>query len=376
MLRQASLEFRRVRLRKPLRAAACAAICLCLAPAARSQPPAIDPLIARQLRACDVQVVHGRLQMASPPGQRSVESTIAGVGRAERLSIAVNNGLTDLSFEAESADGRLTLTVQASESFTLRYEPTGEKAPSAFEFSQPARGELTLTVGPGEARRETPGEARRETPGEARRETPGEARRETKAASLWELLLVEPTAARQNLLPLLKAIFPRWEGTAELDAIAKAVVQMAGRPRTAPGKAWGAWVKQLAAKSFADREAAQQRLLAAGSAVVPYLQSLDGKTLDAEQRFRVRSILRQLTAAEGADEPAKIAATLVDNRRVWLGLLSSEELSWRKAAVGELARLSGSPIDFDAAAPEPVRAAQLQALRELARDAPDETPDR
>jgi hypothetical protein len=84
--------------------------------------------------------------------------------------------------------------------------------------------------------------------------------------------------------------------------------------------------------------------------------------LDAEQKSRVRHIIRDLSNQTGEDTPERVAAMLVADPLVWLALLARPEESTRQAAVQQLTILLNVPIGVDPkAAPE----SQAKARDEL-----------
>ena len=88
--------------------------------------------------------------------------------------------------------------------------------------------------------------------------------------------------------------------------------------------------------------------------------------LDAEQKSRLRRIIRDLSTQTGEDTPEHVASMLIEDPLVWLALLSRPEESTRQAAVQQLTVLLNVPIAVD-----PKAQPDSQAK---ARDAAD--PDR
>jgi hypothetical protein len=92
------------------------------------------------------------------------------------------------------------------------------------------------------------------------------------------------------------------------------------------------------------------------------LQSLQRNKLDAEQWNRVSEIIAA-SSDDREDTPDRMAACLVDDRSVWLGLLADSQELARQIAAQRLSSLTGGPIDFDPAASQDTRSKQLAALR-------------
>ena len=94
-----------------------------------------------------------------------------------------------------------------------------------------------------------------------------------------------------------------------------------------------------------------------------YLNRLDMKRLDAEQKSRVRRIIRDLSVQTGDDTPQRVASMLVADPLVWLALLSRPEESTRQAAVQLLTVLLNVPINVDPKAEPDSQVKARDALR-------------
>jgi hypothetical protein len=196
-----------------------------------------------------------------------------------------------------------------------------------------------------------------------------------KASGFWQIYLAEPELARVRLAPLLELLRPSWHLAQLGSEIEDALITRPMDDRQQHVSRWTELVEQLASPRFASREHAQRELLQAGQAVLPFLQTLDKSRLDAEQAYRVRSLIDAL-AVDYEDRVDRVAASLVNDPHVWLSLLSRDDLHKRRVAAARLTSLLGREIEFDPQADLEVRKVQLQSMREqIAAPPGDATPD-
>lgn len=258
-------------------------------------------------------------------------------GRNERVSIDLTSGLPNVRYEMTSPQENLSIELADADQLTVR-RVIKQKNQRTVEFQQPHRGDLVLTV------------------------TDGSQPRRVRGASLWHLALAEPELCRQELFPLLELLRPSWHLAPLASAIEEALLRWAAAQRTSDRRQWHAWADALASPRFAEREAAERRLLDAGPAVVPFLENLDQAPMDAEQRSRVRGVIDRLDDA-AEDTVESVVTWLAADPQPWLSLLGRPERSTRELAARQLGLLLGAPLDFDPAADEAVRTAQLSRLR-------------
>ncbi len=293
----------------------------------------------------------GRIVVA---GLRGVNFNHAGQltpDRRERLTIRVSANEPILSYELTTPTFRFQVDVAAGNRVQIRRLP-GENQPGpAVEFRQSPNEPVSLKV------------------------TESDEDRLYHAASIWHLFLAEPAAAREHLDPLLKILFREWDFSKTAEEIEAALVRMAQSGVPPDQKLWAQWVKDLGDASFAKREAADRHLRESGRVVASYLQRLDPATLDAEQRFRIRRILRALAELGNEESPPQLAMWLSGDVSVWLALLTRDDEPTRRAALQRLQALVGHPLAFDPAADPQERGRQLDALRTaLGEKSPDVAP--
>ncbi len=110
------------------------------------------------------------------------------------------------------------------------------------------------------------------------------------------------------------------------------------------------------------RDRADRNLRDVGPAVLGYLNRLNMSQLDAEQKSRVRRIIRVLSTQTAEDTPEHVASMLIEDPLVWLALLSRPEETTRQAAVQQLTVLLNVPIAVD---PKAQPESQAKARDEL-----------
>jgi hypothetical protein len=324
------------------RVACCAALILACVAIAHGQEPgaaAFEPSkknVAR-LRWLQYGMVTGRIVAGStyPNGTNIVFGpTFVARGRQERLRIVIGPTI-DLQYEL--ADPAEQLVIQLAESKQLSIHRVRFEPKYAVRFEQSPDQPLLFEV------------------------VEGDAQQTLRAESFWHLVLAEPKRVRRHLIPLLEILHPSWQLAAMGDAVEAAMVQRGQKPRPFDGPRWARLVETLGSPKFSERQNAQRELANAGQAVLPYLQKLDRDRLDAEQVSRVRALVDALSV-DYEDSTDRIATWLADDAQAWLSLLARDDLARRRVAAEQLGALVGGPIDFDPAADQDVRNAQIERL--------------
>jgi hypothetical protein len=182
------------------------------------------------------------------------------------------------------------------------------------------------------------------------------------APTLWHLLIINAEDCRQQVVPALESLRSDWHVARTAQAAEDELVKMAAVSGKVDRRQWEAWVDQLGDPVYMKRDRADRNLREAGPAVLGYLNRLNMKQLDAEQKSRVRSIVRELTTASGEDTPERVASLLVSDPLVWLALLARPEEATRQAAVRQLSVLLHVPINVD---PKAQPESQAKAREEL-----------
>ena len=192
-------------------------------------------------------------------------------------------------------------------------------------------------------------------------DTPGRPR-VLRAPTVWHLLIIHAEDCGKQFLPMLESIRRDWHVGLTVQAIEDELVKMAVVSRKQDRKQWEAWVNQLNAPLWTQRSRADQNLRNVGPAVLGYLNRLNMSQLDAEQKSRLRRIIRSLSTQTGEDTPERAATMLIEDPLVWLALLSRPEESTRQAAVQQLTVLLNVPIAVD---PKAQPESQAKAREEL-----------
>jgi hypothetical protein len=192
---------------------------------------------------------------------------------------------------------------------------------------------------------------------------PADKPRVLQAPTVWHLLIIHSGDCRQQFLPELESLRSDWHVARTVQAAEDELVKMAAVSRKADRKQWEAWVNQLGDPIYMKRDHADRNLREVGPAVLGYLNRLNMNQLDAEQKSRLRGIIRELTTASGEDTPERVASMLVSDPLVWLALLARPEESTRQAAVQQLSVLLNVPINVDPKAQPDSQAKARDELR-------------
>jgi hypothetical protein len=288
-----------------------------------------------------LEIVFGRLRLTHCRlGQEStVSANLPEKGIAESLGFSAKTAdSARLHYQYADSEQLLRVDFEQAASMTLDRVPNGESKLATVRFRQPLRGPTTLVV------------------------EDGRTTREFSADGLWQLMLAEPEVWRQHLSPILQSLRPDWMLEAQSQQIEQALLAASRGNRAPDAVRMAALVQQLRDPSFSRRQDADHQLREMGQAVVSSLNRLDERTLDAEQRSRIRQIKQSLHVYEG-DTPARVAAWLVDDRAVWLALLERKNEATRSIAAGQLETILGQSLAFIPAAGEAERQQQVRRLR-------------
>ncbi|MDX1945201.1 MAG: hypothetical protein SFU86_07330 [Pirellulaceae bacterium] len=254
---------------------------------------------------------------------------------ATRETLAIQAHPPAVLVHYEWDDGQRQIGLDIDDRGTLLLA-SGGQGTAALRYVQPAEGGVTLEI--------------------------GGQKQPFSAATLWHLALVEPAACGEHLLPLLAELRPQWRLAEQAARLEQALISRAGTDMHAQRGQWQAWVDELAADGFAQRQAADQALRQAGQPVLAFLRQQRLAELNPEQRRRIRAILAEV-ADSSPDSPERVAGWLLDDRAVWLALLNRGELEQRVAAAEHLSKLCRRNLPFDPSASPESRQAQLVDLQ-------------
>jgi hypothetical protein len=310
-----------------------------VAPApAEAQLPAINPHLARQMQYLRAQMVAGRISVTSNDPTRTTNVTTRGIDQQERLQLNFGNGLVSLNYEMVTPAFQLTITVTDSDEVIVRRLPKHPAADAGLEFVQPADGQLSLRV------------------------THGDKQEHLRAPSYWHLALAWPKVCETELAPILEMLRPGWGLTKTAVDLEVVLKRDAGRFHPLDRSRLQELVRELGSREFARREAAERQLRDAGETILPFLRAIDRGHLDAEQAFRVRSVIHGMHSELEEDSPASLAPWLTGDPYIWLALLDREQEPVRRFAAEQLGRLLDRPIELDPAANAAVRQRQLKVI--------------
>lgn len=306
--------------------------------AAIAQVPAVNLRLARQIQYLRPRMTAGRIVIVSHDPTRSTNVISRSVDQQERLQLNFGNGLVTLSYEMVTPSMQLTINVTDSEEVIVRRLPKGDSTDAALEFVQPADGPISLRL------------------------TQGTRREQLRSPSYWHLALSWPHVCETQLAPILEILRPDWALSKTATALEAQLKRDARRFRPLDRSRLDELLRELGSHEFAQRESAERQLRAAGETILPFLRAIDRSRLDAEQAFRVRSVIHGMHSDLDDDTPENLAPWLVGDPHIWLALLDRDQEPMRRLAAEQLGRLLDKPLDFDPAAEPEVRQRQIKAI--------------
>jgi len=297
--------------------------------------------MATRLRWLQYTMVSGRVLVSSSHTTRiTVPLQVSLDGRRrERQSLNINNALTNVQYELITPVEQLSVTV--TDSAQLSISRVWHDGKYELQFQQIPGKPIQLAV------------------------AEAGSKRALEAESFWHLSIAQPEIVRRHLVPVLEMLHPLWQLSDMGRAIEDLLFERAQSQPQPDRQRWASLVADLASSKFSVRQNAERELSKAGQVVVPYLQNLDRSRLDAEQAYRVRSLVESL--AVGYEDTAdRIVIWLAGDEHVWLSLLSRGELTKRRVAAEQLTAIIG-PIDFHPTAADSTREAQLERVNNRLR---------
>jgi hypothetical protein len=318
----------------------CTAILLCAPQGLPGAEPPVTPKLAEACRAgwLTFSVVSGRIILE---GTRfgAINSTSSGNGRTERLNIQTKGSGPAVSYEMSDSSQRLLVDLSNTSQAVIQWLPQGNSSLVPVEYRQTEGKPVSLKIG-------------------------GEKEQKTlEAASLWHLMIAYPEAGRDYLAPLVRVFQTDIDPAAFTKELETELTRPDSPFKPPSRQRWAELVQQLGSEQFAQREAADQELRKAGRLVVTYLDQLDSSSLDAEQQYRIRRIIRTLSRPAGIDTPGSTVAWLSGDPSVWLAMLGRDDEAVRRLALERLEGLLGETVAFDPKAERETRQQQLDQLR-------------
>jgi hypothetical protein len=298
-----------------------------------------NPGLLGQMGWVQFSLASGRIVADSPYYGSGMQSSSQGNDHEETLSLEMNGASPVVRYQSRSSQESILLVVTDRSDLSLTREPVGEDQGPRVELTQPPSGPITLLLGHGPTQREVRG------------------------ATLWHVLLADPAASAAHVLPLLELMEADWNLPETLADLDERLLSAAEKRRPADRDLWSSYVARLGSPRFADRQAADRALRRADAAVAPYLRSLDPSRLDAEQRLRVRRLIAAVERDLEDGSAERIAGWLTWDPAAWALLLARPDEATRRRAAEQVGLLLGRSIDFDPAADESTRTAQIEAIR-------------
>jgi len=307
---------------------------------AHAQQRAINSGLTGQMRMVTARIVAGRFSAVCPVSNQSMVSNVNLPDRREKLTINLAGGKPSVGYEALTARERFAIAIDQGDALSLQLSPQTQDEGTLIDFSQAASGAIHFTIGN------------------------GKDVREIRAQSIWQLMLIEPEVCQAHLIPMLQLIRPDWRLKQQADRIEEFLCRTVESQPADNQAVWRQAVADLASPRYAVRERAEQKLLAGGQNVLPLLQVLPRAKLDAEQMYRVRHIVRQVTGNGEEDTPSRVAFWLAEDPRVWHALASRDDVAKRRVAASRLTQILPAPVEFDPEGTAEQRAEQLSRIRE------------
>ncbi|MCU0874862.1 MAG: hypothetical protein MUE50_21235 [Pirellulaceae bacterium] len=286
-------------------------------------------IVLGRLRLTRCRLGHESQISANVP-ERGIEETLAFSAKTAESA--------RLRYEYSDAQQQLRVEIDQAAQVAVHRLPCGESRLALVRLQQPLRGPLTLVVGD------------------------GQNAREFAADGLWQLMLAEPDVCRQHLNPILQSLRSDWMLEEHSQQTEQALLMLARSQRAHDRAKLTALVEQLGDPQFSRRQGADRQLREMGQPVVSFLDRLDERTLNAEQRSRIRQI-KQAFRVDDGDTPERVASWLAEDRSVWLSLLERKSEATRTTAAQQLGAILGQTLAFDPAAGDTERHHQVRRLR-------------
>jgi hypothetical protein len=288
------------------------------------------------------EVILGRITALNPRHHEKTAScggTIPGEPH-ELASMRFESGTVSLNYEFVSEQRRVVIHLADNNEFKIEQIPADDSGLPTILFKQQSDGTVEFAI--------------EQNAGEVRLSRP----------NLWQLLMSHPQECKEHLLPLIGLVRSNWHLDERAERVKDAMFRVAESNERPPVSELNRLVEALADESFRKRSAADKKLRSYGQAVLSFLDKLDLKQLEREQRRRVGTIRKDLICDRG-DTPERVAMWLVDSGSAWLDLVNHDSYEKRQLATQHLGRIVESPIVFNPAADSDKRAAQLLQLRKL-----------
>ncbi|MEE2685040.1 MAG: hypothetical protein VYB09_01925 [Planctomycetota bacterium] len=306
-------------------------------PPATAQEP-IDQALFERLRWARFELVRGRLEVRDiRRGQnRSITVNHHEIMVREHIDFRINNNILLLHYERQSPDNVLTLNVHGKKLLTLRQTPSSSNQPSVLLHQDLHQVRLQL--------------------GE-------EDSRQYHAPHLWLLFLEHPRECQEHLVPLLQTLRQNWHLGHWIETVETNLIRSVLAPPTIDMDLLRKKIRELGSGPYRQRRAADIAIRAMGQEIIGILSEIDDRSLNAEQRLRIRRICESLSLPS-ADTPLSVTSWLQSSPSTWLCLMTHPDSAIRTSSHQRLAWLLGRPIPFNPEALPGIRERQIAGVRE------------
>lgn len=299
----------------------------------------VAPGVSAQLGRVRFQILSGRVHaLNDTPGGRLNFST-KRLGRGEEtLTVDLSGPQPAIDYSIDDRRSRLAVSLADGSRLRATVEPQGSSQEPHISLEQEPGGLIRLKI------------------------ASSDATEEYSADTLWHLFLDEPEVAAKRVAPILGVLRPGWPLAQQAGEIERQLLAMAKDYQPLDRGRIQDLIDQLGSEDFTTRREADRALREYGVAIGPYLQSALSQTTDAERRFRLRRIVKELAELEQEDVPIHVARRMLGDSRAWLSLLKRDDSEIRAAAIAHLRRIQGEELEFDPDADAETRAAQWERI--------------
>ncbi len=281
------------------------------------------------------EVVMGRIVALNSRYEQTRTASTGDVNSDYReiLSLSVDNGIPSVRYERRTSTDLLSLEVIEGNQVELTLKPRGENQQDSLHYFQPHEGRVRLTIG----------------------------EQSVEAVNVWHLFMVASKDQVARLCSCLEYLRPGWRLPDTATAIETALFRLSTSGYRPDKEQVNRLVRQLGSKSFKTRQRADRELRGMGIRVLSALADVDTLRLDSEQKARMEGI-RQAVMSQSDDTPERVASWMIEDRQVWLTLLSHGDMEKRIAALEHLSDIAGHHLEYDPTAAEAIRRTQIETL--------------
>lgn len=267
------------------------------------------------------QFLQGRLCL-DPPRHRKGSQNSDSDGVYESITVTADRGIPSLHYVCQTSEQHITLSVQNANN--VRIESWFPKEAERSILEQPATGEVTWTT------------------------TRGDLVDRTEGATILHARMTDQSTFGKHFGCLVERLLRGQTLEKLTNATQVAMLRLAMNAETPSVEEIESAIEQLRSPSRSTRMIADRRLVSWGTPIVPLLrQSLEGD-LDAEQRDRLKAILRRLRPYED-DTPATLAMLFINDEVYWNQIAFNLDATQIQVANNHLVQYGASPINLDQA---------------------------